>query len=143
MTTDQNKLQARHVYDVYNQVVRTGNVSLLDEVLAVDGIDHDPASGQAPGIDGVKQTFTMFRTAFPDFYFTTEDQLAENDKVVSRVVTRGTHKGDFQGIPATGKKVKTEGIDILRFANGKAVERWGVFDNLGLLQQLGAIPEPA
>lgn len=143
MTTQQNKLQARHVYDVFNQAIRTGNMSLIDEVLAADGIDHDPTPGQAPGVEGVKQTFTLFRTAFPDLYFSAEDQIAEGDKVVSRIVTRGTHKGDFQGMPATGKTVKGEGIDILRFANGKAVERWGVFDNLGLLQQIGAIPEPA
>ena len=97
--------------------------------------------GQAPGVEGVKQTFTMFRTAFPDLYFTAAEQIAEGDKIASRVVTRGiTATSAYQGIPATGKKVKSEEIDILRFANGKTVERWGVFDNLGLLQQLGAIP---
>lgn len=131
------------MYDVYNQAIRTGNMSLLDEVIAADGIDHDPVLGQAPGVEAVKQTFTMFRTAFPDLYLTAEDQITEGDKVVSRVISRGTHKSDFQGIPPTGKTVTQEGIDILRFSNGKAVERWGVFDNMGLLQQLGAVPVPA
>lgn len=143
MNNQQNKDAARRVYDVFNQAIRTGNMSLIDEVLAADGIDHNPTPGQAPGVESVKQTFTMFRTAFPDLYFKVEEQIGEGDKVVSRIVTRGTHKGSFQGIPATGKTVTQEGIDIVRLSNGKVVERWGVFDNLGLLRQLGAVPLPA
>src|SRR5919204_2738693 len=126
MTTEQNKAAARRVYEAFNQAISSGNMSLLDEVLAADGIDHNPAPGQAPGLAGVKQTFAQFRTAFPDLRLTVEDQTAEGDKVASRIVGRGTHKGAFQGIPPTGKQVKQEGIDIVRIAGEKVVERWGI-----------------
>jgi len=142
MSTEENKAIARRVYETFDRVISTGNMSLLDEVLAADLVDHNPAPGQAPGLEGVKQVFSQFRAAFPDFQSTVEDQIAEGDKVVSRVTVRGTHKGDFQGVPATGKQFAQTGIDIVRFAGGKAVERWGEADNLGLLQQLGVIPTP-
>ncbi len=68
--------------------------------------------------------------------------IAEGEKVVSRLTVHGVHQGDFQGIPPTGKAVMQTGIDILRLAGGKVIERWGEFDNLGLMQQLGVIPAP-
>jgi predicted ester cyclase len=68
--------------------------------------------------------------------------IAEEDKVASRVSLSATHQGEFQGIPPTGKQVMQTGIDLLRIAGGKVVERWGEFDNLGLLQQLGVLPPP-
>ena len=142
MSTEENKAIARRLYETFNRAISTGNMSLLDEVLAADGVDHNPAPGQAPGLEGVKQVFSQFLAAFPDLQFTVEDMIAEGDKVASRITTRGTHKGDFQGIPATGKQVTQTGIDIVRIAGGKVVERWGEFDNLGLLQQLGVIPPP-
>ncbi len=142
MSTEENKAIARRLYETFNRAVSTGNMSLLDEVIAANGVDRNPAPGQAPGLEGVKQVFDQFRAAFPDFTFTVEDMIAEGDKVASRISTRGTHKGDFQGIPATGKQVTQTGIDILRIAGGKVVERWGEFDNLGLLQQLGVVPPP-
>jgi steroid delta-isomerase-like uncharacterized protein len=82
----------------------------------------------------------MFRTAFPDGRFTVEDLLADGEKVVSRFTATGTHKNDFMGIPATGKAITVTGIDILQFADGKAVEHWGEIDGLGMMQQLGVLP---
>jgi len=111
-------------------------------VLTPDTIDHNPSPGQGPGLEGVKQVFKEFVAAFPDFQLTVEDMIAEGDKVASRLTLRATHRGEFQGVPATGKQVTQTGIDIVRIAGGKVVERWSEFDNLGLLQQLGAVPQP-
>ena len=84
----------------------------------------------------------MYRSAFPDIQFTIEDLIAEGDKIVTRYTARGTHRGDLQGIPPTGRQVTVTGIIISRFANGKFVEGWLDFDALGMLQQLGVIPAP-
>ena len=69
-------------------------------------------------------------------------QIAEGDRVVNRVLVRGTHKGKYMGMPGSGKTVEIGGIDILRMVNGKAAERWGYFDDVKLMQQLGAMPDP-
>ncbi len=142
MSTEENKATMRRVYDTFNRAVSTGDMSLLDEALAADLVDHNPVPGQAPGLEGVKQVFSQFRAAFPDFRIMVDDQIAEGDKVVSRLTLRGTHKGDFQGVPATGKQFAVTGIDIVHVAGGKAGDRWGELDNLGLLQQLGVVPPP-
>ena len=84
----------------------------------------------------------MYHSAFPDEQTTIADQIAEGDIVVSRMASTATHTGEFNGIPATGKRVTVSGIFIDRVVDGKIVERWGVFDQLGLLQQLGVIPAP-
>jgi steroid delta-isomerase-like uncharacterized protein len=135
--TQEIKRAAARFYEKVNEAMRTGNVALLDEVIARNAVDHNPIPGQAPGRDGIKKAFGEFRAAFPDMRMSVEDMIAEGDKVACRIITRMTHRGDFQGIPATGKEVTLSGIDILRFANGLLAERWGEFDNLGFLQQLG------
>ena len=142
MSTEENKTIAKRVYSTFTEAIRTRNMNLLDQILTPNGIDHNPAPGQGPGIEGVKQTFAGFSIAFPDLEFTVEDQIAEGDRVVSRVKTQGTHKGEFMGIGPTGKRVTATGIDIVRIANGKIVERWGEFDNMAILQQIGALPGP-
>jgi len=130
---------ARRFYEVLNQAMSTGNLSLLDEVIATDAIDHNPEPGMKQGLAGIKAAFGASRAAFTDLAITVEDMVAEGDKVACRIRTRSTHSGEFRGVPATGKQVTQTGIDILRIAGGKLLERWGQFDNLGLLQQLGAI----
>jgi len=134
--SEQNKAIARRTYELFN----AHNLDALDEVVAPNIVDRNPSPGQAPGLEGVKQFFSMLYTAFPDFHITVEDLIAEGDKVVARVRVNSTHQGEFMGIPPTGKPVTQTGIDILRLAGGKAVERWGEFDTFGLMQQLGVIP---
>ena len=142
MSTEENKALMRRAYEAFNNAIRTGDFSPLGEVIAADIVDHNPGPGQAPGLEGVVQAFTMLRAAFSDFQITPEDVIAEGDKVVARVTIRAKHTGTFMGIPPTGKEVAQTGIDIVRIAGGKAVERWGEFDNVGLMQQLGAMPGP-
>ncbi len=86
---------------------------------------------------------TAVLAAFPDLHVTPEDVIAEGDSVVARLTSRGTHQGEFQGIPPTGKQITLTGIEVFRIADGTIAERWGEFDFLGLLQQLGVIPSPA
>jgi steroid delta-isomerase-like uncharacterized protein len=84
----------------------------------------------------------MIRAAFPDGRTTIDDIIAEGDKVVVRATMKGTHKGEFMGIPATGKQVTISGIDVTRFVNGKSTEHWGQWDTLGMMQQVGVVPPP-
>ncbi len=140
MSAEENKAIARRGYEAINQ----NNLDALDEVVAPDITDHDPAPGQAPGLEGVKQWFSSMHTAFPDFRMNVEDMIAEGDKVVARVRLSGTHQGELLGIDATGNRVTITGIDILRInADGKIMERWGNFDDLGMMQQLGVMEPPS
>jgi steroid delta-isomerase-like uncharacterized protein len=115
------------------------------ELMHPDVVDHSRPPGIAEGAEGVRQQFDGFRAAFPDFRATILDQIAEGDRVVTRKVFHGTHLGELQGIPATGREVEIHVIDIVRVADGRIVEHWNVVDRLGLMQQLGAVPgaEPA
>jgi steroid delta-isomerase-like uncharacterized protein len=137
---EQTKADARRFYEHLNGALRSGDLAELDQVVAPDIVDHNPAPGMKQGLEGIKAAFGEVRAAFPDLVITVEDVIAEGDKAACRLTTRATHRGTFQGVPATGKQVKQTGIDILRFAGGKLVERWGEFDDLHLLAQLGLVP---
>ena len=137
--SEQNKAAARKVFEAFN----TGDVDSLDEAVAPDSVDHDPYNPHASeGVEGLKKTIAMYRDAFPDLRITIEDQIAEGDKVVTRWTGTGTHQGEVLGIPASGKTSTITGIGIDRFEDGKIVEAWNNWDTLGMLQQIGAIPEP-
>lgn len=118
-----------------------GELAVADEIIVPDFVDHDPVSGQIAGLQGYKEMVGAFRAAFPDLRVKNEDVIVEEDKVVVRWTARGTHNGQLMNIPPTGKQVALKGIDILRLDNGRIAERWGEFDALGMLSQLGAIPQ--
>jgi steroid delta-isomerase-like uncharacterized protein len=126
----------RRYFDAANR----DDLAALDDLLSPDVIDHGAYPGQAAGRDGFKQFFAFWRTAFPDLVYTIEDEIADGDRVVVRWTARGTHRGMYHGVAPTGKRVTMSGIQINRLANGKIVEDWTRFDELGLLRQLGAIP---
>lgn len=135
MSTEDNKVLVRRFFeDLWNQ----GNLAVADDLLAPEHVHHFP-DGDIHGPDGVKQLVSGLRTALPDFHMSTDDVVAEADKVVMRFTIRGTHQGEGMGLPPTGKRVVYTGIDIFRIAGGKIVERWGEVDMLGLLQQLGVV----
>ena len=115
------------------------NLSVGDEIFAADVIDHNPVPGQAAGVEGQKQVLSELFAAFPDFHSQAEEIVSEGDRVMVRWTATGTHQGDYFGVKPTGKQITYQGIDSLRVVDGKIVERWGVSDDLGLLQQLGAI----
>ena len=126
------------------ELISAGDIDGFGELVAEDFVEHEEAPGLEPTKEGVKQLFHMYRAAFPDLRMEPLDVLASGDKVVARIRGTGTHQGEFMGMPATGKSVDVQLIDIIRFGDdGLAREHWGVFDALGMMQQLGAIPAPA
>ena len=136
MSIEENKALLRRLFEeVWNQ----GNLGTVDELLATDYVLNDPAQ-MVRGPEGFKAYVSAFRAAFPDMKATIEDQIAEDDRVAMRFTVHATHKGEFQGIPPTGKQVILSGIDIQRIVGGKIVENWVNLDALGLLQQLGVLP---
>jgi steroid delta-isomerase-like uncharacterized protein len=126
------------------ELVSAGDVDGFGEHVADDFVEHEELPGLERSKEGVKQLFRMYRAAFPDLRMEAQDVLASGDKVVARVRATGTHQGEFMGMPATGKSIDVQLIDIIRFGDdGLAHEHWGVFDSLGMMQQLGAVPGPA
>jgi steroid delta-isomerase-like uncharacterized protein len=125
------------------ELISAGDIDGFGEHVAEDFVEHEKMPGLEPSKEGVKQMFRMYRAAFPDLRMEAEDVLVDGDKAVARVRATGTHQGEFMGLPATGKSVDVQLIDIIRFdGDGLAREHWGVFDALGMMQQLGAIPIP-
>ena len=138
MSAEDNKaLVRRYVEDAWNK----HNPAVVDQIYAADFVDRSP---DIPGIahtrDGLKQFMGVYLRAFPDADITIEDQLVEGDRVVTRWTGRGTQTGEFMEMPPSGKKVAVPGVQIDRFSGGKIVEEWTLFDQLGMLQQLGAVP---
>lgn len=129
-----NEMLARQFYTVLN----TGDLNLLDRILSPNWAERPLAPGQVAGRDGYKPVVEFFRTAFPDVHFTNEDILVCGDKVVVRSVVRGTHRGPFLGVEATGREVTFNTIDIHRVENDRIVESWHIEDFFGLMQQLTA-----
>ena len=115
------------------------NLAAVDEYLSPDFVDHSTPPGLPPDREGVKMQFTMFFAALPDLHAIIHDQVADENKVVTRKTLRGTHKGDLMGIPPTGKTVDIEVIDILAVKEGKITDHWNLVDQLSLLKQLGAL----
>jgi steroid delta-isomerase-like uncharacterized protein len=139
--SEQNKaIAARIPLEAFNQ----GKLEVIDEVVADNSVDHGTLPpGMPSGKEGVKVLVKSLRSAFPDFKIAIDLQVAEGDLVVQHVVTTGTMKGEFAGMPPSGKTAKWEAIHISRIKDGKVVEHWAVQDQLGMLQQLGFMPEAA
>jgi steroid delta-isomerase-like uncharacterized protein len=140
MSTEENKTIVRRVND---EVWSKGQLDVIDELIADDFVATVVgAPEQIRGPQGFREFVVMYRTAFPDLRITVDEQFAEGETVVTRWTATGTNEGELMGMPATGKQATTAGININRISGGKLVEGWGLFDQLGLLQQIGAIPTP-
>ncbi len=137
-TTEENKALVRRFME---ESFGGGYPELVDDLLDPDFVRYDPyiEAGEVRGVETVKENIVWFRNVFPDLTCTIEDQVAEGDKVVSRWTLRGTHQGEFFGVPATGERIEMGGIQIDRFEEGKIVEERAEFDLLGAMQQLGAV----
>jgi len=125
--------------------INAGDIDGFGDCLADDFVEHEEIPGLEPSKEGVKQLFRMYRASFPDLRMEVQELLPSGDKVVGRIRATGTHTGEaFMGMPASGKGVNMQLIDIIRFdAAGLACEHWGVSDTLSMMQQLGAIPAVA
>jgi steroid delta-isomerase-like uncharacterized protein len=140
---ERNKAQFKKLID---EVINTGKLDGADALLAPDRPDYQQW-GLPPdalkGPEGFKRIIGVVRNAFPDLHFTSEYMIGEGDKVLSYNTIEGTHRGDFMGVPATGKHFKASAADICSFdAQGKISAHWGVFDVFGMMVQLGAVPPP-
>ena len=143
MSTEENKAVARRFVEVLEEFFRTGDADLMDSVLADNVVQH--ISAQPPEVrsrEGFKQLLPALPQAFSDVLFEVENLIAEGDTVAFRLVWSATHQGEFFGIPPTGTRATVTEMHMFRIADGKVVERWGEWDAMGLMQQLGAIPAP-
>jgi len=138
MPNEENKDLARRYFSADASQVMHDAESGKDEFHSADLMAHF-TTGEM-NYDAYMGMMKTIVSAFPDLQYHPEDIIAEGDKVVTRYTFTGTHQGDFQGIPATGKKIKVEGIGILRIRAGRILEFWAVSDSMGMMQQLGVVP---
>jgi steroid delta-isomerase-like uncharacterized protein len=138
MTAEQNKVLVRRFFEeVFNKM----DQHAAAEIIAPGFVAHHPAFPDGiRGPEGIMQMTGMFHAAFPDLHYNPQDLVAEGDKVAVRWLASGTHRGPFQGFPATGKSVTITGTDIFRLGASQLEEAWVNSDFLGLMQQLGMIP---
>lgn len=141
MSASENKAVAERLLETFN----SGDYDQMREIFAPDFVNHNPPPfpGATADVDGLIRTIQMFRGAFPDAHGEVVRTVVEGDIVVLHDVVRGTHEGEFMGVPATDKDVEVEFVHIFRVADGRIAERWGLVDAMGLMMQLGAMPEPA
>ena len=125
----------RGIYEAIN----TGNLALLEKFVAPDYIEH---SEGFQGVEPFRQQVAAFRAAFPDLRVSIDDLMIDGDRFASRTTVTGTHTGDLMGMPATGRHISVEAVDIGRVENGQAKERWGGLNMYSMLTQLGVIPAP-
>jgi predicted ester cyclase len=138
MATEQNATIVRRGFE---EGINERKLTVFDELLAPTYVNHSlPAP--VPGPEGMKAVIGMFLAGFPDFQVVVEQIVADGDFVCTRGHFTGTHTGDFQGIPATGKAINATYIDMWRLEADRAVENWAQLDMLGLMQQLGVLPVP-
>ncbi len=135
MSTERNAALVRRFVD---EVLHGAEPNRVDELVAADYVDHALPPQMPAGLESMRQVLGMLRAVFPDLQYTIEDVIAADDKVVVRFTRRGTHAGPFMGLAATGRVAQWTGMDIFRLADGKIVEHWTNFDQLGMMQQLGA-----
>jgi predicted ester cyclase len=138
MSLEANKAVVRRLMD---EDISGGDLAVAEEIIHPDFFDHTNPPGLQRGVEGHKGIVTLFRAAFPDLRFAIDDLVAEGDRVVARTTMSGTHRGEFFGIPPTGRFVTMGGVHVVRIADGKVAEHWGTNDDLSLMRQLGVIPE--
>jgi len=139
MSAKENKALTRRFIEEWNKG-KTAAMAVIDEMYATNFVSH--GDKDIRGIKNIKQSTSEEFSAFPDQHFTIDDMVAEGDKVAMRITMTGTHKGEYMGAPPTNKKITIRAITIERFAGGKIVEEWGMYDTLSLMQQLGLAPTP-
>jgi steroid delta-isomerase-like uncharacterized protein len=137
MSIEANKRLVRRFYEAIDK----GDLGAMDELVAEDYLDHNPPPfpGLPEGREGLKQAFKIFWEATPG-YHKIEDQIAEGDRVVTRLTSFGKHEGDLPGAPRTGNDLKMTSITIHRIADGKLAEKWAEKDVMGFLKQIGVLP---
>jgi steroid delta-isomerase-like uncharacterized protein len=135
--SENNKARIREFID---RVLTAGEIDATGDYFHSDMVEEVPFPGQGPGLDGLKETLTRIRSAFPDSQWKVEEQIAEDDKVLTRFLWSGTHQGEFLGIPATNRAIRVWGMVIDRFEDRKVQSTRILLDTLSMMQQLGVLP---
>jgi steroid delta-isomerase-like uncharacterized protein len=139
VSTEENK---RISWRLQEEVFGQGNLKLVDELLAADYISHAPGDPElSRGPEDIKEVVRAYHSAFPDINFAVEKQVAEGDMVVTRWIARGTHRGEFMGVPPSGRRIEVSGMSMDRISGGKIVENWNNWEALEMMRQIGAIPD--
>ena len=139
MTSDENK---KFMNSFIQEVINKKNLNVVNDLVSENFTEQVPFPGQEPGREGLKFALNSMFSGFPDMNWTVHEQIAEGEKVVTRFTWTGTHKGEFMGIPPTNKRVEVWGVVIDVVRNGLFSESRIIMDNIGLLQQLGVMPQP-
>jgi predicted ester cyclase len=137
MSLDANKALIRRAYD---ELLEQGNFDNIEDIVHSEFVDHTNPPGWDADRGGLLRLCIYFRSAFPDIKVAFDDVVAEGDTVMHRQTMRGTHLGEFFGIPPTGNRVTYTGCHLWRVRDGKVIEHHATNDDLGMLRQLGAIP---
>lgn len=125
------------------ELINSGDAETGVRTLFAEGaVDHDLAPGQGPGRQGLLEFFGALTAGFPDLRLVPRHLSADNEHVSMAFTVSGTHRGEFIGVAPTGHRFEVSGVEIFRFADGQAVERWGLIDDFGILTQLGLVPLP-
>lgn len=138
-TQERNKAGFRRAYE---EGLNGGNLAVADELIDPEFLDREAQPERNRGPESFRRLITMLRTAFPDLHFTIEELIAEGDTVAGRLTMNGTHDGPLMGMPPTGRPVRQAHMHFVRFRDGKAIEHWGVRDDMGMMRQLGVAPQP-
>ncbi len=137
------KSKSQIVSDFLDEVLSNGNIEATGKYFHEDVVEQVPLPGQGPGLDGLMDALRGLRVAFPDMHWNVEEQIEEGDRVVTRFVWTGTHRGEIFGVPATGRSVTVWGVVIDRFVGDKVKETRIIMDSMGLMAQLGVLPPPS
>jgi steroid delta-isomerase-like uncharacterized protein len=138
--SDENKALVRRWFE---ELFNAQNLDVAEEITAQDSVSHDPLLTDLPsGPEADKHIVNLYHGAFPDAQITVEDQISEGDKVLTRWTGRGTHQGEFMGVAPSGNRVEIAGMTVNRVSEDKIEETWTLYDALGMMQQIGAIPSP-
>ena len=133
--------QNKAVFEKLMSALNAKDMATMESLIADDFVDNDAMPGMAPGRQGMIDMMGMFVGAFPDLNVVVEHWVAEGDLVVGVMITKGTQNGEFMGMPASGKKFSVREMHMVRVANGKMAEHWGLSNEMSMMQQLGLMPE--
>lgn len=133
--------QNKAVFEKLMSALNAKDMATMESLIADDFVDNDAMPGMAPGRQGMIDMMGMFVGAFPDLNVVVEHWVAEGDLVVGVMTTKGTQAGEFMGMPASGKKFSVREMHMVRVANGKMAEHWGLSNEMSMMQQLGLMPE--
>jgi steroid delta-isomerase-like uncharacterized protein len=143
MANDKGAKNEARFQQFYDQVMNAHNPAAVDSFCTPDFTDHQPDPGHSgKGTDDLKASFKEYFAAFPDLHIKTNFMVSHGDTVIAHVTMTGTNSGSMMGMPATNKSFNIDGVDIITLKDGKATDRWGYFENMKMMQQLGMMPEP-